>query len=235
MSALKNPQAGLSDPRLSKALAASWSGRGLSVSADDWPGVVASGDGWRIVLPRNASGYRLQRKDSRAKWLPVYGLPADLRAWGARLAASCPDLASVAERLPVDPVDAVKALLVSQGVSLPQVRRRSDWLRADYPGVLRVDANMRSVRDAAGVLYAIQWVAPALLSSGNPLRWVTQAAGPSWSALVTDMARKTGVPGLPPDRHAMALRFAALFDGCPELASDGPWNKALSLPLRAAP
>jgi hypothetical protein len=225
----------LADPRVSKALSASWSGRGLSINADDWPGVVVSGAGWRIVLSRDASRYRLQRNDSRGKWQPVYG-PADPLAWGAALAGSCPDLAAAVQLLPVNPFDVVKAMVAAQAVPLPQVQRRAYWREPDYSGVLRTDANMRSVRDAVGAVYALQWVKAADLHAGYSARWITQASGPSWPGLVDAMASKAFTPGeVGPDSEAIRARLAALFEGFPELATDGPWNKAVSLPLRCAP
>lgn len=213
------------EKRLAKALSASWAGRGLSVSSDDWPGVVASGSGWRVVLPRDASGYRLQTKQGRSQWLPVYGLPSNLRPLDAAWLRRFPDLAAALESLPLEPFEAVKSLVALQKVPLPDVRRRSYWLAPDYFGVLRTDANFRAVRDALGCVYAIQWIKPADYEAGFPVQWITQASGPSFPALVDALLGKTFGVGLGgADRAAIGLRLSALFDGFPENATDGPWN-----------
>lgn len=213
------------EKRLAKALSASWAGRGLSVSSDDWPGVVASGAGWRVVLPRDVSGYRLQTKQGRSQWLPVYGLPSNLRPLDAAWFCRFPDLAAALESLPLEPFEAVKAFVAAQNVPLPDVRRRSYWLAPDYSGVLRTDANLRAVRDALGVAYAVQWIKPADYEAGLPVQWITQASGPSFPALVDALLGKTFGVGLGgADRAAIGLRLAALFDGFPENAMEGPWN-----------
>jgi len=194
--------------------------------ADDWPGVVACGDGWRVVVTRDASRYRLQRLSPHKgkRWEPVYGVPAAPLEWGAVLARSCPGLGPAVERLPVDPQDAVAALAAAQGVVVPVVQRRSYWLDPDYSGVLATDANMRAVRDRTGALYAVQWISPADFDAGKPVRWTTQAVSASWPDLVERMLRKTGFFGDgPQDQDAIRLRFVALFDGLPEFAADGPW------------
>ncbi len=224
------------EKRLAKSLSASWSGRGLSVTSDDWPGVVASGSGWRIVLPRDASAYRLQSKEGRSKWMPVYGLPSDLRAWGAACSRSFPDLAAALDGVPLKPFEAVKAFVAAQHVPLPDVRRRSYWLAPDYAGVLRTDANFRSVRDALGGAYAVQWIKPADFEAGRSVQWITQASGPSFPPLVEALLIKTfGAEGGGSDRSAIRLRFAALFEGFPDNAADGPWNKGQPLPSGRAP
>ena len=211
---------------VAQALTASWSGRGLSIGADDWPGVVTSGDGWRVIVTRDASRYRLQRRSSAKgkRWEPFYGVPAAPLEWGAALAHSCPGLGKAVERLPVDPQDAVAALAASQGVVVPLAQRRSYWLDPDYLGVLATDANMRSVRDRTGSLYSIQWISPADYEAGKPVRWITQCVAASWPVLVERVLIKTVSPGdAPQDRATIRLRLVALFDGVPELAADGPW------------
>lgn len=114
---------------LALALTASWSGRGLSINADDWPGVVASGDGWRVIVTRDASRYRLQHLSGAKgkRWEPVYGPAAPLEC-GAAFSRSFPGLGEAVERLPVEPQDAIAALASAGGVVVPEAQRRSHWL-----------------------------------------------------------------------------------------------------------
>ena len=75
--------------------------------ADDWPGRLVVGDGWRIVLARDMSRYVVQTrgtgKDKR--WSTLYG-PTSVH----------PGLAEVRQSLPVDPQDAAATLAAAQGV-----------------------------------------------------------------------------------------------------------------------
>ena len=214
------------DKSIAKALTASWSGRGQSIMSDDWPGVVARGDGWRVIVTRDASSFRLQRLSPHKgkRWEPVYGVPASPLEWGAALSRSCPGLAAAVDRLPADPQDAVAGLASAQGVVVPSVQRRSYWRVPDYAGILATDANIRAVRDRTGTVYALQWISPADFHAGKPVFWITQAASASWPDLVEQMLHKTGVRSDgPQDRDAIRLRFVALFHGLPQSAADGPW------------
>lgn len=222
------------DKSIPKAFTASVSGQGHSIMADDWPGVVAAGEGWRVIVPRNASKYRLQRLSPHKgkRWEPVHGIPSSHLEWGAALARSCPDLAAAVDRLPVDPQDAVAVLVAAQGVVLPQVQRRSYWNSPDYSGVLASDANIRAVRDRTGNVYALQWIRPADFEAGNSVAWQTLRTASCWPELVEGMAHKIVVVGdAPQDRDAIRLRLLSLFDGLPELAADGPWPVSKVRPI----
>lgn len=209
---------------LARAVCEAWRGRSLSINADDWPGVVAAGDGWRVILARDASRYRLQRK-SRAKperWEPVYGLRSDPACWARVLAQDEPAFAGKVAALPADPHDALPSIAQALGASVAQEQRRSYWSAPDYPGVIVTDANVRSVRDRSGTVYAIQWRSLRDHVAGKPGRWVTQAAGPSWPELVELVAAKVYDPSTGA-KDGLLDRMAALFQGCPEVAADGPW------------
>lgn len=216
---------GSRDP-IAQALTASWAGKGLSINADDWPGVVAAAGEWRVIVPRNASEYRLQRRSPHkgGRWQPVYGVCAPPALWAAAVARVAPCLAGAVSALPSDPLDAVSRLASAHGVTVDEVQRRRYWGDPAYSGVLKTDANMRAVRDRTGALYAVQWIAPADYEAARPVRWVTQGVNGSWPVLVDALAQKTGFVGEPRnDRGAVRARLAALFDGLPELAAEGPW------------
>lgn len=209
---------------LSRAVAAAWSGKGHSIMADSWPGVVVAGEGWRVILSRDACRYRLQqRRQGATKWEPVYVPPSPLE-WAARLGGTFPDLPEKAASLPADPKDALPKIAAALAVTVPEARRLRYWAASDYAGVLHTVGNMRSVRDRTGTLYAVQWVKPAVLDAGEPLRWITQHKGPAWPALVELLARKVfdaeNPGGTVSEKRA---RLALLFDGVPERAENGPW------------
>jgi len=193
--------------------------------ADDWPGVVAAGNGWRVIVARDAARYRLQQRGSGKdkRWGPVYG-PSAPSKWGAAFGASFSGLSEAVECLPLDPQDAVCALAAAQGVVVPEAQRVTEWLEPYYSGVLASDANMRAVRDRTGTRYAIQWISPGDHEAGKPVRWITQAAAAAWPEVVDLMARKTFAPGdAVQDHDEIRVRLSALFDGLPEFAADGPW------------
>lgn len=209
---------------LARAVCEAWRGRGFSINSDLWPGVVAVGEGWRVILARDASRYRLQRK-SRAKperWEPVYGLPSDPASLARVLAQDQPAFAGKIADLPADPHDALPAIAQAVGASVSQAQRRSYWSAPDYPGVIATDANVRSVRDRSGTVYAVQWRSGRDYIAGKSGRWITQAAGPSWPELVEQVSAKTYVPGTG-SKDGTFDRMATLFQGCPEVAADGPW------------
>lgn len=208
---------------VTRALVASWTGKALSINADSWPGVVLSGDGWRVVLSRDACRYRLQqRRPGSTKWERVYG-PASPLEWG-RFQPLFPDLPEKAAGLPADPTEAALALVAAHAVPVPAAQRLRYWSAPDYSGVLAVSGNMRAVRDRTGRLYAVQWVKPGSLVAGGPVRWITQHKGPAWPPLVDQLAGKTVLLDCPTaDRAEKRALLAALFDGFPESAADGPW------------
>lgn len=211
------------DP-IARACAAAWAGNGHSIASDDWPGVVINGNGWRVILGRDASHYRLQRRASgAAKWVPVYGTQTP-DFWSRQVAQVFPDLPEAVKLLPADPLDAVPPLAAKQAVIVSDQRRLRYWAAPDYSGVLAQNGNLRSVRDRTGRNYAVQWVAPSDYEAGKPLHWITQHKGPSWPPLVDLMAQKTGNPNEPrKDRAEIRAQLSALFEGCPDIAADGPW------------
>lgn len=209
---------------LTRAVVAAWSGKGHSIMADTWPGVVLAGDGWRVILSRDACRYRLQRRRQGAtKWEPLH-LPPSIAEWAARLGGSFPDLPEKVSSLPADPSELLPKIGAALGVAVPEARRIRYWAAPDYPGVLATVGNLRSVRDRTGRLYAVQWVRPAVLDGGEPLHWVTQAKGPAWPSLVDLLARKVFDPQNPGGAvEEKRAALARLFDGLPERAEDASW------------
>lgn len=208
---------------IAKALASRWSKS--SITADEWPGVIASGPNWRISLNRSALRYIVQRPASggRRAWGPLL-VPTHRPDRVAGLDAAFSGLPDALAALPVDPIDAAARLAAAQGIRVP-VRRRKDWLADDYPFVLARDENLRIVRDAGGTVYAVQW-RPILAShGGNRGDWITQYQSPSATYLIEKMVPKLGE--IRPDgrnRDGVPERFTALFEGLPEYAADGPWH-----------
>lgn len=182
------------------------------------------GNGWRVIVTRDASQYRLQHRfRGAAKWEPSYGTQSPDH-WSRQYRETFSDLPDAVKLLPADPLDAVAALAAKQGVIVPDERRARYWAAPDYSGVLAQIGNLRAVRDRTGRNYAVQWAAPAEYQAGKPLHWVTQHKGPSWPPLVDLMARKTFSRHEPPkDRAEIRADLCALFEGYPENAADGPW------------
>ena len=207
-----------------KAISAAWRAQGHSINSDDWPGVVVSGDGWRVVLARKASSYVLQAfQSSHDRWGPLLA-PASPAEWGDLFASRYPDLAQALVGLRADPSDAAADLAAVQGISISPMQRVRYWSTSAYSGVISTDANMRSVRDRTGRIYAIQWrsICDDEFQTEGP--WITQVKGPLWSKLVDRLADKTAFPDDPDaDLEQIKARFVALFHGCPDLAADGPW------------
>lgn len=218
---------------IAKALAGCWAKS--SITADEWPGVLASGPNWRVGLNRRARGYIFQRPQTKARraWGPLL-VPIHRPEAVALLGGAFPGLPEALASLPHDPIDAAAQLARAQGLPVPP-RRRKDWLAEDWPGVLAVDVNIRVVRDGLGELYAVQWRPIVAPHGRNRGAWITQARGASLTALADKL-----LPGLyevgpnGKSRDGVPARLSALFEGLPEVAADGAWPPVKVFPAARA-
>jgi hypothetical protein len=221
-----------------EAWAAATRGKALSINADHWPGVVASGPSSRLVVSRSGNAYRLQtRRSERDKWSPVICDAVEPQQFAELLGRTDPALAAELAALPRDPRAVLPPMIAALGGAVRHRQRRAEWAAPDYPGVLSQDANFRVVRDLTGTVYGVQWTSAASYEAGDPPRWVTQATGPRWPELVPLMAHKSYVRGTGrKQREDLTERMAAMFKGLPERAADGPWPvvKVLPRPSRRA-
>jgi len=209
--------------RVAAALAARWAGG--TVTADNWPGELVATDEMRVILSRTGTRYVLQRrsKGKSGKWspLPVRGGSAQ---WAELVARTSPDMAQALKALPPCPTWAAVALAAHEGVTVERPKRCREWAAPDFPGVLAVDENMRAVRDRTGTLYGVQWTSAAGHMEGRAPRWITQGKAETWPEIVERIADGCQIIGHPDATcEEKAARLAALFDGCPERAADGPW------------
>lgn len=189
---------------LRRAVSASFRNGG-SMNATGWPGVVLSDGRNRLILDRSCSSLVFQRSQGEV-WRRLYvggdlleivrasglrhDVPAHFSSWALAVAT-----AAVASRL---------------GILVEPERRRSYWLRDDYPGVIRTSGNVRLVADLTRRFYAIQWHSPV----GESPPWVTQCISESAATLGQMFLDKA----FDPEDRSLDLveRLAALLDGVPD-------------------
>lgn len=208
---------------IAKALRRRWSAQKVSMTADEWPGVIVRGSDWRIGLDRSARRYVVQRRAARAnkgwsRWLVPLDRPATIEALGRAF----PGFPEAVALLPADPIDAAASMAAAQEVVAPS-RRRAYWLADDYPGVVAQVGNIRVVRDRACTVYAVQRRPLRPSKWGDRGEWITQRQATSCAPLAEWLLAKAYQPG--PDGPSVAEipeRVAALFDGVPEFAAEWP-------------